>query len=149
MSSLTHTHSSPELSEPGTVYQLLLFLPLTSKNLNLPPYSAFPTSEYHICDVPKPTDRPPPRILAKAIVREHYLRIKNLRQEETDDLVCCWHVSRWVRQVWRFWQECKTTILINFFYQNATHLLAPTYTFLFQKPFTVKSWHIKLLLYKW
>ena len=26
-----------------------------------------------------------------------------------------------------------------FFYQNATHLLAPTYTFLFQKPFTVKS----------
>ena len=68
--------SSPELSKPETVYQLLLFLPLTSKNLNLPPYSAFLTSAgVYICDDTKPVDRLP-RILAKAIVREHYLRIK-------------------------------------------------------------------------
>ena len=46
-----------------------------TNHLNLPPYSAFPTSEYHICDDPKPADSPP-RILAKAINREHYLRIK-------------------------------------------------------------------------
>ena len=58
MSSLTHTHSSPELSETGTVYQLLLSLPLTLKNLNLPPYSAFLTSDYHVCDDPKPADCP-------------------------------------------------------------------------------------------
>ena len=57
---LTYSYSFfPRLSELGTVYQLLLFLPLISKNLNLPPYSAFLTSEYHICDDPKPTDRPP------------------------------------------------------------------------------------------
>ena len=42
-----------------TVYQLLLFLPLTSKNLNPQPYCASLTSEYHIISEDfKPTDHP-------------------------------------------------------------------------------------------